>query len=100
MLILEDAVVTGGVVAVALGALEVAKLSITRLYHRHNGRGKHKMETSAHIDERFVAMVTANGIKIDQMMAGQAEVLLEMRAQGKSLVVIKTLLGTQRGCLS
>ena len=101
MALLGDAVVTGGVVAVALGALEVAKLAILRLYHRHNHKGNHKHNPGAsgtiRVDERFVALITANGTKIDQNLELTKGVLTTLQEQGKTLVEIKTMMRGWKG---
>ncbi len=83
---LAESAMTAGAVAIALGAIEVAKLAVAKRNHRHPKNG---MNSTGQINERFVAMVTANGTKIDQSNEVMKEVLSVMQDQAKTLVKIE-----------
>ena len=76
---IAESIVTGGVVAVAIGAIEVAKLSIAKRNHKHgHSEGKD-----------ILIKVTENGTKIDENNSVMKDLLNEIKAQGKTLVEIR-----------
>ena len=91
---LAEAITTGGVLAVALGAIEIAKAAIAKKNGNKNGN---KNDTS-HVREikEFVAMATANGQKIDQNEKTLGQMLNELRSQTASLGAIETVILRER----
>ncbi len=80
---LIESLTTGGVVVLAISAMEVAKLALAK----RNGKPSAQSE--------FVRLATLNGAKIDGHTESVKEMLTELRAHTVVLTEIKTVLKTR-----